>query len=117
VLVSSKLPGSVTVTVVTDAQGRYSFPASKLQAGHQIISVRAVGYDLVGRNDVIITPSRTITMDLTLTKARDVASQLSKSQWLASFPGAEQQKASVRACTHCHTLERIARSHYDAEKL
>src|SRR5207245_10821242 len=29
----------------------------------------------------------------------------------------EQQKASIRACTHCHTLERIARSRYDVDKL
>jgi hypothetical protein len=31
--------------------------------------------------------------------------------------GAEQQKASIRNCTHCHTLERVARSRYDVDKL
>src|SRR6185436_19794527 len=74
VLVSAKLAGSVTVTVVSDAEGRYSFPASKLQAGHQVISIRAVGYDLVKSPDVIVAPGRTVTADLQLTKARDIAS-------------------------------------------
>lgn len=117
VLVSAKLPGSITITVASDEQGRYSIPSSKLQAGRQIISVRAVGYELEGQADAIITPNQTVTKDLTLIKARDLASQLSNSEWLASFPGTEQQKASIRACTHCHTLERIARSRYDTEKL
>src|SRR5258705_2485410 len=39
VLVSAKSPGSVTITVVSDEQGRYSFPSSKLQPGRQVISV------------------------------------------------------------------------------
>src|SRR5258708_5404454 len=49
VLVSAKLDGSnVTTTVVTDAQGVYSFPADKLVPGHYTISTRAVGYKLDG---------------------------------------------------------------------
>jgi virginiamycin B lyase len=44
VLVSAKKDGSnIRITVVTDAQGRYSFPAAKLEPGHYQISIRAVG--------------------------------------------------------------------------
>src|ERR1700683_4106744 len=49
VLVSAKLDGSnVTTTVVTNAQGIYSFPADKLAPGHYSIATRAVGYRLHG---------------------------------------------------------------------
>src|SRR5437868_14255665 len=68
-------------------------------------------------HDVQVANGATATADLKLVKTRDLAAQLSNSEWLASFPGTEQEKASVRACTHCHTLERVARSHYDANQL
>jgi len=117
VLVSARGPGSMTITVVSDAEGRYAFPSSKAQAGRYTIRIRAVGYDLDSPRDVTLTANGGVTADLKLTKTQDLASQLSNSEWLASFPGTEQQKASVRACTHCHTLERVARSRYDVEKL
>src|SRR5438477_5685644 len=49
VLVSAKKDGAtISVTVVTDAKGQYSFPAGRLSAGKYTISTRAAGYDLVG---------------------------------------------------------------------
>ena len=47
VLVSAKKAGStITVTVVTDAQGPYSFPRARLEPGNYALRIRAVGYDL-----------------------------------------------------------------------
>ena len=47
VLVSAKKDGStITITVVSDAQGRYSFPPSKLEPGQYALRIRAIGYDL-----------------------------------------------------------------------
>src|SRR5579864_4934310 len=44
VLVSAKKGGStITVTVVSDAQGRYRFPLSKLPPGQYALHIRAVG--------------------------------------------------------------------------
>jgi len=118
VLVSAKRAGStITVTVVSDARGRYQFPADRLQAGTHALQIRAVGYDLQSPRTVDVKAGETTTADLALTPARDLASQLSNSEWLASFPGTEQEKASIRACAHCHTLERVARSRYDVDKL
>jgi virginiamycin B lyase len=117
VLVSAKAPGSITVTVVSDAEGRYTFPAARLNAGPATIRIRAVGYDLESPRSVTIAKNQTVSADLKLAKTADLASQLSNSEWLESFPGTEQQKASVRACAHCHTLERVARTRYDTEKL
>src|ERR1051326_1727673 len=118
VLVSAKAPGStITITVVTDDQGRYRFPAAKLPPGHYALRIRAVNYDLQGPLEVEVTAGQTATADLQLTRARDLAAQLSNAEWLSSFPGTEQEKASIRACTHCHTLERVARSHYNVGQL
>src|SRR5262249_54136809 len=109
VLVSAKKADStITITVVSDDHGRYRFPAAKLQPGRYTLRIRAVGYDFDGPREVDVTKNSTGTADLKLTKTHDLAAQLSNSEWLLSFPGTEQQKASIRRCTHCHTLERIA---------
>src|SRR5437899_6038895 len=118
VIVSAKKAAStITVSVVSDEQGRYRFPAAKLEPGAYSLRIRAVGYDMEGPHEVEIAKGTATTADLKLTKARDLAAQLSNAEWLASFPETDQQKASIRNCAHCHTLERVARSRYDVDKL
>src|ERR1700686_1085078 len=47
VLVRAKGEGkTISITVVTDHEGRYSFPAKRLTPGKYNIDIRAVGYDL-----------------------------------------------------------------------
>src|ERR1700753_608790 len=47
VLVSATRAGSnITVTVVTGADGRYSFPAGRLSPGQYALAVRAGGYEV-----------------------------------------------------------------------
>ena len=116
VLVSAKKAAStITVTVVSDAKGRYAFPAAKLAPGRYALRVRAVGYDLDGPDSAEVAAGRTAAADLKLKKTSDLAAQLSNGEWLASFPGTDQQKDQMRNCVGCHTLERIARSTYDAD--
>jgi virginiamycin B lyase len=116
VLVSAKKVGSsITVTVVSDRQGRYQFPADRLAPGQYSLRIRAIGYDLDGPGTVDVTTGKAAAANLKLRKTSDLASQMSNAEWLTSFPGTERQKASVRGCTHCHTLELIARSSHDAE--
>lgn len=117
VLVSARKPSStVTVTVVSDREGRYRFPGARLEPGEYSIRIRAAGYDL-DATTTTITAGATGRLDLKLRKARDVASQLTNADWFASFPGSEAEKSSIRGCTHCHTLERIVRTRYDADRL
>src|SRR5258708_29976762 len=53
VLVSAKKEGStITMTVVTDEQGRYSFPSARMEPGKYAISIRAIGYKLDGARSV-----------------------------------------------------------------
>ena len=60
VLVSAKKDGaSITTTVATDAQGRYSFPAGRIEPGKYAISIRAVGYKLDGPKTVDVPTGTT----------------------------------------------------------
>jgi streptogramin lyase len=118
VLVSAKKTGSpVTITVVTDRDGRYRFPRTRLGPGPYALRIRAVGYELESAVTADVAAGKNTTADLKLQKTRDLASQLSNAEWLASFPGTDAQKASIRPCTHCHTLERIVRTRYDVERM
>jgi virginiamycin B lyase len=115
VLISAKKAGSpMTITVVSDEQGRYRFPSSKLPPGQYGLRIRAVGYDLESPGAVEVGSGHAATADLKLHKAADMAAQLSNAEWFASLPGTEQQRASIRNCGHCHTLERVMRSRGDA---
>ena len=53
VLVSAQEAGSpITVTVVSDALGRFRFPDGRLSPGHYTLRIRATGYDLAGPKTV-----------------------------------------------------------------
>jgi virginiamycin B lyase len=118
VLVSAKRSTStITTTVVSDREGRYRFPESRLEPGEYAIRIRAAGYDLERAATAAVVRQKPATVDLKLQKTRDLAAQLTNADWFASFPGTEAQKGSIRGCTHCHTLERIVRTRYDVERM
>jgi virginiamycin B lyase len=117
VLVSAKKSGStVTTTVVSDKDGRYSFPASRLEPGSYALRIRAVGYELDRPDQVAVVADQTATADLALRKAQDVASQLTNAEWLASMPGTDAQKGQLLNCVGCHTLARPLNSKYSADE-
>src|SRR5437762_10602498 len=97
VLVSAKAAGSsVTITVVSDARGRYSFPASRLQPGTYSLGIRAVGYELGGPATATVLPQGT-AIDLKLGKTSNLAAQLTNAEWIASVPGTHSQKRTLRS--------------------
>src|ERR1700736_200069 len=81
VLVSATRAGSnITVTVVTGADGRYSFPANRLGPGQYTIGPRAVGYELDQPEGIEIKATeapdpKAASRDLRLGKAKDLAAQ------------------------------------------
>src|ERR1700760_963246 len=88
VLVSAKRSGStITTTVVSGKDGHYSFPAGRLEPGSYSLRIRAVGYDLDGPSGISVSVDKTATADLKLRAAKDLASQLTNAEWLASMPG------------------------------
>src|SRR6201993_1450225 len=116
VLVSAKKTGtSITVTVVSDKDGRFSFPASRIKPGEYSLAIRAIGYELDAPARIEVSGESSGAIKLNLRKAADLASQLSNAEWLISMPGTDAQKSQLLNCVGCHTLERIARSKYDSE--
>jgi virginiamycin B lyase len=128
VLVTAKKTNStIAITVVSDGQGRYRFPATKLDPGHYVISIRAVGYDLEGPTStgagstssplgVDISGTQPATTDLKLRKTANLSMQLTNAEWIESVPGTPEQKSSLRNCVTCHTLQRPIRSIHDADE-
>ncbi|HZL93913.1 MAG TPA: carboxypeptidase regulatory-like domain-containing protein, partial [Vicinamibacterales bacterium] len=124
VLVSAKRAGSTkTVTVVSRADGTYSFPRDRLEAGRYAISVRAVRYVLEDRAaaqavDVPAAGTMQTNLELRESNPLELALQLTDPEWLASYPLDDKVKWELfRDCSRCHTLRRPSMSSYDAEEL
>jgi streptogramin lyase len=117
VLVSAKAAGSsISVTVVSDAKGRYSFPRNKLAPGEYSLRIRAAGYDLEDPGTVSVGLAKAAVAGLKLRKTRDLASQLSNAEWILSMPGEDQRKSFLLNCVNCHRLDLITRSRHTAEE-
>ena len=112
VLVSAKKEGStITITVVSNAQGFYSFPRNRLDPGKYSLSIRAGGYEMTPA-EAHIASAKSATADLKLRKVQDLSKQLTSAEWLISAPGTYEQKNALLNCVICHTVERIFRSHH-----
>ena len=63
VLISARRQGSTkTITVVTNAEGAYTFPRARLEPGRYDVSIRAAGYALPARSSVMPSPSLEIVV-------------------------------------------------------
>jgi streptogramin lyase len=117
VLVSAKPEGgTISVTVVSDAKGRFAFPASKIGPDHYNLKIRAVGYDLEGPKAVDVAAGARARADLRLVPTTDLAAQLSDAEWMESMPGTDDQKRSLFDCVVCHTVQRIVRSKHTPDE-
>ncbi len=116
VVVSAKKNGStITISVVTDADGHFVFPATRLQPGSYSLKARAAGYELEGPRNTDVVSGQQSKVEIKLKKVKNLSSQLTNAEWLTSMPGTEQQKQFLLNCTGCHTLERIMKSTYDTD--
>ena len=112
VVVSAKKDGStITVSVLTDNKGHYSFPASRLDPGHYTLKIRAVGYNLEAPAAADLAAQKPATADLKLVKAKNMIPQMTNAEWLMSMPGTDEQKDFLLNCVSCHTLQRIVTVH------
>ncbi len=121
VVVNARRGGAnFTVSVVSDAQGRYSFPRTHLDTGTYVVTTRAVGYDLNDPGPVEVAASQPASLDLRLQPTTDLASQLSSIEWAMSMPGTTAEKDQLvyqaLSCAYCHTYERIVKSRHTAEE-
>ena len=118
VVVSAKKDGStITVSVITDAQGKFAFPADRLEPGHYTLKARAAGYEVDGAKAADVAAGSEAKGDIKLKKIpiKDLPHALTNAEWLESMPGTKEQKQFLLNCNGCHTYERILKSSYDAD--
>src|SRR5436190_10441638 len=115
VLIGAKRDGSTISTwVVSNAQGQYSFPRDRMEAGRYAISIRAVGYELPATSVDVKGDITHLDLPLTkLTRPMKIATQMSNGELIMSAPGTPQQRASLGGCVNCHSLQRVFLSHFD----
>src|SRR4051812_24914536 len=70
VVTARKAGAKLSISVVTDAQGRYSFPADRLEPGQYALTIRAIGYDLSGKPSADVAAAKTASADLKLAKTK-----------------------------------------------
>jgi streptogramin lyase len=116
VLVSAKkVGGTITVTVVSDREGRYAYTASRLAPGQYELSIRATGYEMENSKQSVTIGKGKSQADIRLQGAQDLAAQLTDAEWLMSIPGTAAQKELIyENCVLCHTLTPVMKSTYDA---
>src|SRR5205809_3437781 len=119
VLIGAKKVGStISIWVVSNAQGQYSFPRERMGPGTYNISIRAVGYELPKTSsDVTAQPAQ---LDLKLNKVTSptkLATQMSNGELLMSVPGTQEQKLQLAGCVNCHTWQRVLFSRFDADEM
>src|SRR5579864_5063514 len=77
VVVSAKKDGStISVSVVTDAAGRFAFPAARLEPGHYTLKARAAGYELEGACAADVASGQKAQADIKLKKVKNLSAQL-----------------------------------------
>ena len=117
VLVSAKKTGSnITITVVSDHDGRFTFPAAKVGAGRYALSIRATGYLLEGPATAEVAAQKNAPIEIRLRKLQEFSAQLTNTEWFMSMPGSADQKRPLIECMSCHTFERIVRSKFNAQE-
>jgi len=123
VLVSARRQGSTkTITVVSNAEGVYSFPRGRLEPGKYDVTIRAAGYVIPSPTasmpvDIAAAPA---TLDLNLRQANilERALQMTDPEWLVSYPLDDKTKFDLlRDCNRCHTLRRPSMSTYTKDQL
>src|SRR5262249_54702092 len=117
VVVSAKKDGStISISVVTNDQGRFAFPSARLEPGHYTLKARAAGYELDGAKAADVVAGEEAKVEIKLKKVKNLSAHLTNAEWLVSMPGTDEQKRFLLNCTGCHTLERIIKSTHDTDR-
>src|SRR5690349_1112742 len=112
---------AIRTTVYTDRDGHYAFP--KLSPGIYTLRIaRPREFQPFVKENVTLNGAPTLD-DITLTRVtqlellpprRDIAAQMTGTEWLLSLSGSgEEKKLLTTNCNFCHSYQQIFRNHYD----
>src|SRR6266702_3394283 len=103
VVVSAKRDGStISISVVTDARGRFAFPAARLEPGHYTLKARAAGFEIDGARAADVAAGGVAAADIKLRKVKNLSAHLTNAEWMSSMPGTDEQKRFLLNCNGCH---------------
>ena len=119
VLVSARKMGShITVSVVSNSEGRYEFPGERLEPGDYRLQIRAAGYDLDDPGVVAVETGKTADLDLSLSPTKDLSAQMTNADWFLSNPEIKKRLMDDykygNNCIGCHSLSVVMKSKYTA---
>src|SRR3989475_12650350 len=81
VVVSAKRDGStISISVVTDAQGRFAFPAARLEPGHYSLKARAAGFEIDGARAADVAAGSEANADIKLKKTKNLSAHLTNAE-------------------------------------
>src|SRR2546428_2230009 len=74
VVVSAKRDGStISISVVTHAQGRFAFPAARLEPGHYTLKALAGGFEIDGARGADVAAGSVASADISLRKVKNLS--------------------------------------------
>jgi streptogramin lyase len=117
VVISAKKKNStITISVVSHAKGDFAFPRSKISSGDYDVTIKATGFELANPIQIKVGDQIPVVKDIALQSVKDISTQLSNAEWMASMPGSEREKKALLTCVTCHTLQRVVSSKYSSEE-
>src|SRR5213593_1161267 len=83
VVVSAKKDGStISISVVTNDQGQFAFPAARLEPGHYTLKARAAGYELDGAKVADVVTGEEAKVEIKLKRVKNLSAHLTNAEWL-----------------------------------
>jgi virginiamycin B lyase len=101
-----KIGSNITVSVYTDANGDYSFPAwSDVTAGTYRVLVNLPDYTVTSREQVEVAAGSVARVDLQLDPRTPLYIDASASEIAAALPGTDEEKVLFTQCSNCHSMQ------------
>ena len=86
VVITARKGGStISISVVSDAHGRFAFPAERLQSGPYTLKARAAGYELDGARSAAVAAGQEANVEIKLRKVKNLSAHLTNAEWLMSI--------------------------------
>ena len=114
VVTARRNDSAVSVSIVSDARGRFIFPAGRLLPDAYALTIRLGGYELAQPVTLTLRAGELANADLALTPGHNLSAELTDADWLTAMSGSDRDRRALATCLSCHSLERVVNSTHSA---